>query len=137
MISGKERRGAVLLATLFAATFAVLAMHALTSHERAHSAHAAAALPLAVDAHDADHPHVGATDAPAPEEPDPVHDDGGAGELCLALLCLMAALIELALRRGIPRLLLYLVPRWTGPRLVGLGRPPDRPCLHSLSILRC
>lgn len=138
MISDKGRRGALLLATLFAVTFAVLAVHALTSHERAHSAPIATGLPLAVDTGEADHAHADLVAAPQSNESEtPGHDGGGAGELCLALLSLMTALIALTLRRGVPRRLLHVAPRWNGPRSVGLGRSLDPPCLHRLSILRC
>lgn len=141
MISGKGRRGALLLATLFAVIFAVFAMHSLSSHERSHRDHAAA-LPLVADAPGLEHDHAGSMQQPGPTEPDgpeepsPDHE-GGVGELCLALLSLMAALIVFALLRGLSQRVLYVVHRWLGPRLVACGRYPDPPCLHRLSILRC
>jgi hypothetical protein len=141
MISVNGRRGALLLATLLAVIFAVFAMHSLSSHERSHIDHAAA-LPLVADDPGPGRDHSGSMQQPGPTEPDgpegPTPDhDGGAGELCLALLCLMAALIVLALLRGVSRRILYVVPHWLGPRLVAFGRSPDPPCLHRLSILRC
>lgn len=141
MISGKARRSALLLATLFAVIFAVLAMHALTSHERTHSDHAAA-LPLVADdpggapAHTSPLQPTESSDHDGPAGSSPEHE-GGAGELCLALLCLTATLIVLALRRGVSRRVLYVVPRWLAPGLPAASRSPDPPCLHRLSILRC
>ena len=141
MISGKERRRALLLVTLFAVIFALFAMHSLSSHERTHSDHAAA-LPLVANDPGLKHDHTGSMQQPGPTQPDgpqgpsPDHD-GGAGELCLALLCLMTALVALVMRRGPSGRILYVAPRWLGPRLLALGRSPDPPCLHRLSILRC
>lgn len=127
----------LLLATLFAVAFAVFAMHALTSHERAHSAHWASAVPLAAGAPAADHMHVDATEPGQRENPDDPAHDGGAGELCVTLLTLVTLLITLALRHGVPRGPLFAVPRRTVRPLNLFGRSPDPPCLHGLSILRC
>ncbi|WP_328529110.1 hypothetical protein OG984_26700 [Nocardioides sp. NBC_00368] len=137
MISIRGPRGALLLATLFGVVFAVFTLHGLTSHEQAHSEHAAAVLAMDTAAHD----HVGTghgLDSETPESPAPSPDhDGGAGDLCLALLCLLAALIVLALRRGSPRRVLCVVLRWAESRTFSSGRTADPPCLHRLSILRC
>lgn len=142
-VTQKRRSSTLLLATLFAVILGVFAMHALTSHERAHAGHSA--IPLAADVADVEHDGTHAetqlpqTDGSATDDPgSPSHDDGsGIAELCMALLCLMAALIALALSRGQSRRILYVVPRWIGPRIAALARSADPPCLHRLSILRC
>jgi hypothetical protein len=134
----RRQRSALVLATLFAVIFGVFAMHSLTSHERGHAGHAA--LPLAAEAADRGH-HTEPAGTKAPQSADsesPADDDNGSvTELCMALLCLMAALIALALSRGISRGILYIAPRWIGPRIAVLSRSADPPCLHRLSILRC
>ncbi|WP_067430939.1 DUF6153 family protein [Nocardioides jensenii] len=140
MTGHRRQRSALVLATLFAVVFGVFAMHSLTSHERGHAGHAA--LPLAAEAADREH-HTEPAGSKAPESADsesPADDDNsGVAELCMALLCLMAALIALALSRGISRRILYVVviPRWIGSRIAVLSRSADPPCLHRLSILRC
>ncbi len=138
MTTMKGRSG-VLLATLFAVVFGVFAMHALTSHE-AHGGHAAAVLPLSAEAADLEHhaepAGMNAAQLDSLGSPSPDHD-GGVAELCMALLCLIAALIALALSRGLSRRTLDVVPRWIGPRIAALARSVDPPCLHQLSILRC
>ncbi|MFE6645339.1 DUF6153 family protein [Nocardioides sp. NPDC057772] len=139
MISIRGPRSALLLATLFGVVFAIFAMHGLTSHERAHSEHAPTMLGMDTAAHDharADHGFD--TKAPKPDRPTPSPDHGGgAADLCLALLCLLAALIALALRRGIPRGVLCVVPRWAESPAFTPDRATAPPCLHRLSILRC
>lgn len=139
MISIRGPRGVPLLATLFGVIFAVFVLHGLTSHEQAHSEHAATVLAMDTAAHN----HAGAghgfdSETPEPESPAPSPDhDGGSGGLCLALLCLLATLIVLALRRGIPRRVLCVVLRWAESRTFSSARAADPPCLHRLSILRC
>lgn len=139
MISIRGPRGALLLATLFGVIFAVFTMHGLTSHEQAHSEHAATVLAMDTAAHE--YPGEGHgfdTEEPEPGSPAPSPDHGGgAGDLCLALLCLLAALIALALRRGIPGRVLCVLLRWAESRTFSSGRTTDPPCLHRLSILRC
>ncbi|MFD8231625.1 hypothetical protein ACFV20_06975 [Streptomyces sp. NPDC059696] len=145
MISGQIRRGhrtgALLLATIIAVVLAMFAMHALTSHQHAHSRHAAA-VPL-IDAGDrTQHAHsdVAPRDATkTPDSPDgePPCDHGGAGEICLALLCIVAARLAFALRRGGSDRVLYVLGRWAAPTHRWISRIGDPPCLHRLSILRC
>lgn len=139
MISIRGPRGALLLATLFGVVFAVFALHGLTSHEQAHSEHAATVLVMDTAAHDhAGTGHGFESEAPGPDSPAPSPDhDGGAGDLCLALLCLLAALIALALRRGVPRRVLRVVLLRAEPQTFSSGRTADPPCLHRLSVLRC
>lgn len=114
MTGHKRQRSALLLATLFAVIFGVFAMHSLTSHERTHAGHSAIPLAAAeVDLeHGAGHEESNATASDASGSPS---DDDGSGfaELCMALLCLMAALIALALSRGRSRRMLCVVPRWS------------------------
>ncbi|MFD5425323.1 hypothetical protein [Streptomyces sp. NPDC127084] len=141
MISGKVRRGhhggALLLATVFALVLAVLAMHAPTSHLQAHSGHAAA-LPL-IDAGDKAQHAAPADATKTPDRPDGESpcDHGGAGEICLALLCIVAALRVFALMRGGSNRVLDALRRWAAPTHRWIGRTGDPPCLHQLSILRC
>lgn len=138
MTGHKRQRSALVLATLFAVIFGVFAMHSLTSHEQAHAGHSA--IPLATEAADREHQTEPAgTNAPQSADSESPSDDDNSGvaELCMALLCLMAALIALVVSRGISRRILYVVPRWIGPRIAVLSRSADPPCLHSLSILRC
>jgi len=63
--------------------------------------------------------------------------DGGPGLAeCLAMLSLLFAVsigAALAARRARPLVIL----RRVRTKLVLSGRPPDPPCLHRLSILRC
>ncbi|WP_138895456.1 DUF6153 family protein [Streptomyces chryseus] len=146
MISGKVRRGhhrgALLLATVFAVVLAVFAMHALTSHLlQAHSGHAAASpLVVAGDKTQHDHSDVAPGDATttsdSPDGESPC-DHGGAGEICLALLCIVVALYSFARRRGGSDRVLYVLRRWAAPAHGWISRTGDPPCLHRLSILRC
>ena len=138
----KKRRGALLLATLLVVIFAVFAMHVLTSHERAPVDYPA--LPLAAEAVPVEHDNAHAEPGPPPADTSEAaeswshHDDGkGVAELCMGLLCIMAALIALALSRGVSRRIRYVVRRWIGPRIATLSRSARPPCLHRLSILRC
>ncbi|NWF24700.1 hypothetical protein HW130_00175 [Streptomyces sp. PKU-EA00015] len=143
MISGKVRRGhhrgALLLATVFAVVLAVFAMHAVTSHLlQAHSGHAAA-LPLIDAGGKTQHAHSDVAPGDAAKTPDSPDgespcDHGGAGEICLALLCIAAALLAFA-RGGSNRV--YVLRRWTAPTHRWISRTGDPPCLHRLSILRC
>ena len=145
MISGKVRRGhhrgALPLATVFAVVLAVLAMHALTSHLQAHSGHAVA-LPL-IDAGDkTQHAHSDVAPGDATKTPDSPDgespcDHGGAGEICLALLCIVAVLLAFALGRGVSNRVLHVLRRWAAPTHRWISRTGDPPCLHRLSILRC
>lgn len=124
--------------TLAAALFAVLAMHGLSSHELAHGASATAAVPVAAAAAghvDLEHRH--GVNAPGEQGEDgPSPDRDVEGGVCLALLCLLAGLLALRLRRG-----LRPCPPWVLRRvnlgLLSAGRPADPPCLHRLSIMRC
>ena len=144
MISGKVRRdhhtGALLRATLLAVVLAVFAMHALTSPQHVHSGHTAAS--SLIDAGDrTQHAHsdVAPGDATtALDSPDgePPCDHGGAGESCLALLCIVALLAFVFRRRGSSRVL-YVLRRWAAPAHSWTSRTGDPPCLHQLSILRC
>ena len=129
----------LLLATLLGLLFAVLALHGLTSHERGHSHHAAAAVLFPGDATDVEHVRAHHAPGAAPSAPDGPEPERGAGsnERCVALLSLITAVFAWALRRGAPRRVLYLAHRWTHQGHVPLGRTADAPCLHRLSVLRC
>lgn len=144
MNSGKVRRGhhtgALLIATLLAVVFAVFAMHALTT-EQARSCHTAA-LPLIDAADEAQHAHTGvapgdATRTAGSPDAESPHDHGGAEETCLALLCIVAALLAFALGRGASKRVLYVLRRGAPPAHSWISRTGDPPCLHRLSILRC
>lgn len=129
----------LLLATLLGLIFAVLAMHGLTSHERGHSHHTAAAVPLPGDATEVEHAqahHAPDADPPAPDRPEPERG-GGASERFLTLLSLVTAMAAWVLRLGSPRRVLYVARRWTHQGRAPLGRNTDAPCLHRLSVLRC
>lgn len=129
------------MATLFAVVLAVFAMHALITHEQAHSCHVAA-LPL-IDAGDnTQHAHTDVASGDATKTPDSPDDEsprdhGGAGEICLALLCIVAALTVFALGRGVSDRVLYVLRRWASSAHRWMCRTGDPPCLHRLSILRC
>ncbi|MGI5417600.1 DUF6153 family protein [Actinomadura luteofluorescens] len=63
------------------------------------------------------------------------HPDHPGGQVCLAMLTLFAlalALLALRLRRSPPR----AVSRPARVRILLVGRPPPRPSLHRLSVLR-
>lgn len=65
------------------------------------------------------------------------HPDHPGGQVCLAVLTLLAlalalALLVLRLRRSPP----VAVSRPTRVRILLVGRPPPRPSLHRLSVLR-
>ncbi|MFG2296883.1 DUF6153 family protein [Streptomyces sp. NPDC048603] len=155
MSSGKSRfghhTGALLLATLFAVVFAVFAMHSLTT-QQAHSCHTAA-LPLIGTADENPHAHTDVTsgnvapgdatrtpDSPVGESPHDHghdHDHGGTAETCLALLCVVAALLALALGRGPSERVLYVLSRGAASAHGRLSRTGAPPRLHQLSVLRC
>lgn len=133
----------MLLATVFAVVLAVFAMHALTSHLlQAHSGHAAA-LPLIDAEHKAQHAHSdvapgdATTTTPDSSDGESPCDHGGAGEICLALLCIVAALHAFARMRGGSNRVLYVLRRWAAPMHRWISHTGDPPCLHRLSILRC
>ena len=141
MISGKERRNSLLLVTLFAVILSVFAMHSLSAHESTHREHAAVPSLLTDETglerdHTGSMRNVGLTQPGSLDGPRPDHEVG-SGDLCLAFLYLVTALVTLTMLRGLSRRILYAVPRRRGPRPVALGRSPDPPCLHRLSILRC
>ncbi|MFD5624026.1 DUF6153 family protein [Streptomyces yangpuensis] len=128
------------MATLFAVVFAVFAMHGLST-QQAHSCHTAA-LPLIGSADGTQHVHIHVTPGDAagtPESPhdESSHDHGAAGETCLALLCLVVALLALALGRGASDRVLYVLRRGVPPAQSWVSRVGDPPCLHRLSVLRC
>lgn len=130
----------MLLATVFAVVFAVFAMHAPTSHLQAHSGHTDA-LPLAAG-DTTQHAHSDVAPGAATKTPDSPDDEspcdhGGAGEICLALLYIVAALRAFALRRGGSNRVLDVLRRWAAPTHRWLSRTGDPPCLHRLSVLRC
>ncbi|MET8824232.1 hypothetical protein [Streptomyces rochei] len=145
MTSGKVRRDdhtvALLRATLLVMVLAVFAMHALVSHQHVHSGHAAA-FPL-IDAGDkTQHSHADVTPGDTTEIPDSPDDEapynhGGAGECCLALLCIFAALLAFTLGHGGSNRVLYALRRWATPTHPWISRSGDPPCIHQLSILRC
>ncbi|NYE10648.1 DUF6153 family protein [Actinomadura citrea] len=63
------------------------------------------------------------------------HSDHPGGQVCLAMLTLLAlvtVLLTLCLRRTPP----VAVSRLTRIRILLVGRPPPRPSLHRLSVLR-
>ncbi|MFB7172251.1 hypothetical protein ACFCYM_15680 [Streptomyces sp. NPDC056254] len=131
----------MLLATVFTVVFAVFAMHAPTSHVHGHSGHAAA-VPV-IDAGDkAQHAHsdvvpgAAANTLGSPDGESPCNH-GGAGEICLALLYIVAALHAFALMRGGSNRVLNVLRRWSAPAHRWISRTGDPPCLHRLSILRC
>ncbi|MEU1570239.1 hypothetical protein ABZ519_03535 [Streptomyces collinus] len=119
---------------------AVFAMHSLTSHQHAHSGHAAA-LPLISAGDKTQHAHSDVspgdttTTLASPDDDHPC-DHGGVGESCLVLLCIVA-LLAFALRRGGSNRILYVLRRWAAPTRPWTNRTGDPPCLHRLSILRC
>ncbi|MFG2330005.1 hypothetical protein ACGFMM_10300 [Streptomyces sp. NPDC048604] len=120
--------------------FAVFAMHTLTT-ERAHSCHTAA-LPLIGGADETQHAHTGVSPGDAAHTPDSPghasrHDHGGAEETCLALLCVVGALLAFGLGRGASHRVLYVLHRGAPPAHSWISRTGDPPCLHRLSILRC
>lgn len=127
------------MATLFAVVFAVFAMHALTT-QQAHSCRTtAASLVDAVD--ETQHAHADVTPGGVPRAPDgpdgeSPHDHGGAGESCLALLCVVA-LLAFALGRGASNRVLYALRRGASSAHGWISRIGDPPCLYRLSILRC
>lgn len=129
----------MLLATLFAVLLGVIAMHGLAGHGVAHSSGVHSTLPGVADApagsqgHEHGTSHEGGPDAPAP--PDDQH--AVSGEACLAILCLLIALLLLAVRQGRLARTMAVLGRWPRPHVVLRGRPADPPCLHRLSILRC
>ncbi|MER7001230.1 DUF6153 family protein [Streptomyces sp. NPDC000410] len=128
------------MATLFAVVFAVFAMHTLTTEE-AHRCHTAAS-PLSYAADGTQHPHAGVAPGDAartPNSPDGEshHDHGGTEETCLALLCIVAALLSFALERGASNRVLYVLRLRAPPAHSWISRIGDPPCLHQLSILRC
>ncbi|MFE9771971.1 hypothetical protein ACFYOV_09925 [Streptomyces sp. NPDC005931] len=143
MISGQVRRGhrtgALLLATVVAVVLAVCAMHALTSHQQIHGGQAASALIDAGNTPRHAHSDVapGNTTRTLDNPGDPPCDHRGAGEICLALLCIVAARLALALRRGVSDRVLYVLRRWAAPAHRWISRIGDPPCLHRLSVLRC
>ncbi len=145
MISGQVRRddhtGALLRATLLVMVLAVFAMHALVSHQHVHSGHAAA-FPLIDAGEKTQHAHADVTPGDTTETPDSPDDEapynhGGAGECCLALLCIFAALLAFTLRHGGSNRVLYALRRWAAPTHPWISRSGDPPCIHQLSILRC
>ncbi len=128
----------LLLATLFAALFGFFAMHGLAQHDVAHGMTSTSAIP--VGSQDADHPHAGASVTPIgpdgqPEEA-PGHEHGPDGSACVAILVVLAFLLVLAGGPGGPRDLEFVLRPWRS-LLLSRGRPPPRPCLIRLSILRC
>ncbi|WP_149829090.1 hypothetical protein [Streptomyces tailanensis] len=129
------------MATLFAVVLAIFAMHALTTHHQAHSCHAAA-LPLTDAGDQTQHAHTAVAPGEVtrtPDGPDDASpcDHGGAGDSCLALLGIVAALLAFALRRGVSNRVLCMLRRWAAPAHRWISRTGDPPCLHRLSILRC
>ncbi|MFE1437165.1 hypothetical protein [Streptomyces sp. NPDC058739] len=126
------------MATLFAAVFAVFAIHALTT-QQARTCHTAAS-PFIDAADESRHPHSDDASRGVPRTPDGPdgevsHGHGGAGETCLTLLCVIA-LLAFALTRGGSHRVLYVLRR-ASPAHSWIGRTGDPPCLHRLSILRC
>lgn len=132
----------LLLMALLAGLFA---MYGLGPHDEDHSDGHAPSLVALVSADDypgQHHQEATTTDASlaldsgVSRESAPPGDGGpGLGE-CLALLGLLFALAisaVLAARRTRP---LFILRRFR-EALVLRGRPPDPPCLHRLSILRC
>lgn len=123
----------------------LFAMYGLGPHGEDHSAgHLPGGLALvaADDGHALHDREATETDtAPAPDQRasnDSVpKEDGGPGlSECLALLGLLFALVISAVLAARRRRPLFNRRRVREP-LVPLGRPPDPPCLHRLSILRC
>jgi hypothetical protein len=130
---------------LLAVLAGLFAMHGLGPHGEDHSAGhvpglVAAALPGHGDAlHGNEHAahelpstagHAATVDSAPTDEGGP-----GLGE-CLALLGLLLWLVIAVVLAARPRRPMVVLPR-TQQRLLLLGRLPDRPCLHRLSILRC
>lgn len=143
VISGQVRRsrhaGALLFATLLAVVLAVFVMHTLTSH-RTHCTTSASALSGVESAVAHQHPdgghhdEAGSAKSSSPESPD--QDHGAPGVICWAML-MLAAFVALALSRGVPSRVLFVMRRWTSSGLLPRGRSADPPCLHRLSVLRC
>lgn len=113
-------------------------MHGLGPHDGDHSAgHVPTVLALVTetDGH-VGHERHGRTAA----DPDPgeQHDDEGGSGLgeCLALLGMLVALAIGAVLAARPHRPILILRR-VRTRLGLGGRPPDPPCLHRLSILRC
>jgi hypothetical protein len=126
------------VATLFAVLFAVFAMHGLASHDLAHGSTAPSAVPgVVADSHvGSEHGHAGTQEPDRNREPSPGQDGHLDGSMCLALLCLLAALLALALRRGVQTRPLIILRRRAN-ELLPRGRPAEPPCLYRLSILSC
>ncbi|MFC5730932.1 MULTISPECIES: hypothetical protein [Nocardioides] len=124
----------------------LLAMHGLGPHSEDHTAGHLPRLVALVAAEDNHAAHD--QEAAEAETASPVlgqgasndsvpSDEGGPGlGECLALLGLLFALAISAVIGERRRSSLF-VPRRVREPLVLLGRPPDAPCLHRLSILRC
>ncbi len=129
---------------LLAVLAGMVGMHGLGPHDEDHSeGHVPTVIALVAsdDEHDAHAQADTETDsAPSTEHGTSKHKEPsgggpGLGE-CLALLGLLFALVigaVLAARPGRP----LVVLRRVRVQLLLLGRPPDPPCLHRLSILRC
>jgi hypothetical protein len=66
----------------------------------------------------------------------PVNDDGSGPGECLALLSLLLWLLLSVVSAARPKRPIAILRRAREQSLL-LGRPPDRPRLHRLSILRC
>lgn len=133
----RATRFPLLLLALLAGLFA---MHGLGPHDQDHSTgHVPTAIAVVTpdtdhDVHDASGPEPSTGQADRTHE-DPTDQGGGLGE-CLALLGLLFALVMAVLvsaRTTRPMVVL----RRVRARLLLLGRPPDPPCLHRLSIMRC
>lgn len=136
------RRSPFLLLAVLAGLFA---MHGLGPHSEDHpSGHTPSVVALVAGdvahaQHEASIPETGRpidhADSSKDAEASPEAEDSMLGE-CLALLGFALALVVLALiaaRRTRP----VAVERRRRERVVLFGRPPDPPCLHRLSILRC
>ncbi|URM96607.1 DUF6153 family protein [Actinomadura madurae] len=73
--------------------------------------------------------------APAKDQPDDHHGDHPGGQVCLAMLTMLVLLSALLVlyRRGSTAVAAESLVR---VRILLVGRPPPRPSLHRLSVLR-